>query len=1239
MRVNLGCGDAYLEGWVNVDESPEVKADVHATAFDFVLAHGSEITEMYMGHFLEHLMPHDADAILALLAETLPEGAEVSAVTPDMRAVFAAYDAGEIDNVALNHLYVYSYAQPSHHVWCYDEATLLEAFQRAGFNDIEVIDPLTWPPVFHKTGPDSRWQCGVRATVPSAAAVGAVRRNSAEVLPSGTERLPRQLRQASQGALGCDEDRAAEEAASEEVYMFRSSRTHPLAARFRQLSAAIVPSGGRRRRMANMALRTLRPRRPTPVRLEEQWQESGSPVQSGRISYEQWCQENDASEQTLDRQRHAAVGVVRPLRVKVLVLGGSDSHVRETIHSVIAQSWPQWEATIVRNEPPDPGVMDLDARIGWLPSADDDLRALLDGVNQAIRADDEVDAPAVRPAREFMVCLAGGDRLAPDCLYEVAMAAMRDPLVDLAYWDDDLVDANGVRRDPRFRPSWSPEMLLGVNFVGWSFAMRCSRFVDAGGIRVELEEACLWDLLLRSRITSATSVRVPRVLGHLRSRRDDVTELGSEAVNDFLDSEGLPARAEVGAQCLRLRWSLERWPTVSVIIPSRHNRPMLARCVTSLGKTDYPSFEVMVVDNGEHSEENEAWYDASFPGMDLHVKWWEEAFNYSAVNNVAARCATGEVLVFLNDDTEVLDGGWLRELVGWAEQSEIGAVGLQLLDEHGNIQFAGTVVGLGGFADHVFEGMKRGSDTLLGPTSCYRNVLAVTGACMAVRRERFERVGGFDERFALCGSDVALGLDLAVAGFRNLCSPFAPLRHLESATRGRGVPPEDLSTMYWRYRPWLFGGDPYFSPNVALTAWKPELKKASDRSVEQLMSGPLQRQISTVHERSDAQGPLQWARSCVAGRRDVRSVKALHRANAGAFDPEVVNWFIPDLEDPFAGSINTALRIADHVARNNGVQNRFVVCGPGPERYIRAGIATPFPALAASPIVFHDGSARAFVPPSDVSIATDWVTAYRVAHFADTRRKFYLIQDFEPSHYSTGTMYALAEESYRLGLYGLCRTDLIRRIYTEEYGGTARAFAPAFDPGVFHADGRADPSPEAPVTVFAHAGTAERSCWALAGVALEDLKRRLGDRVRIVTAGWSPALDGVNLEGVVNHLGPLDHRATGKLFRSCDVGLALSVAKHPSHLPLELIACGVPVVAFDRPNAHWLLRDGENSLLTGATSDAVVDALERLVVDPALRARLARNGLADVAAHHSSWEKSLAAVYGFLRDPEGGAEG
>ncbi len=1007
----------------------------------------------------------------------------------------------------------------------------------------------------------------------------------------------------------------------------------------RRLPGVLLPRGSWQRRMGGLAGAAVNEARSASVRLKEHWNHQRPEGGLRPPAYGEWCAEHDVSPHTLARQGEAARKAHEPMQFRVVVLDGHDGDLTSTLESLQRQSWAHWEATVVspRGSGVEFGVSD--SRVSAWEVACRDLRSQLGQLSAALSGQQREGSEDPGAARAFVLFLASGDLLAPDCLYEVATAAARDPLIDLVYWDDDLIQRSRSRRAPRFRPSWSPEMLLGANFVGRSFAMRLSRFHAAGGVRPDLGEAGIWDLLLRSDLDGTSAFRLSRVLGHLARRHDEITVDGVRAVSERLASLGVPGRAEAAGAVVRVRWALDPWPAVSVVIPTRHNRPLLGRCLKSIAATDYPALEIVVIDNGERTADNEAWYQDQFTGLDLRVEWWDTPFNYSAVNNHGAREATGEVLVFLNDDTEVLSPDWLKELVGWAQQPGIGTAGLQLLDAEGRIQFAGTIIGLGGFADHVFQGMEPGSDSLLGPTGWYRNVLAVTGACMAVRRDLFESVGGFDERFALCGSDVALGLDLRLSGLRSVCSPFSPLRHLESATRGDEIPPDDFFMSYWRYQAWLFGGDPYFSDSLSLTHREPTLRRRTDPRAPELISGPLQRSFQVFRQRSDAQEAVGYARDCRASSRDVAANRALHELNRAPFEPETVNWFIPELDSPFYGGINTAFRIADHLAREHGVANRFVVWGRGPERFVRSAIKAAFPAIADSPIVFHDTwlpESFAAIPDADVSIATLWLTAYQLTRFQGTRRKFYLIQDFEPVFYPAGTMYALAEETYRLGLYGLCNTEVLQRVYEGEYGGRGHHFTPALDPTVFHAEGRRDSPADEPVTVFVYARAGHwRNCWELASVALQELKARLGDRVRIVAAGSWAAPEGRDLDSVVNHLGLLDYRATGPLYRTCDIGLALTVSKHPSYLPLELMACGVPVVAFDSPNFSWLLRNEENCLLVERTVDGVADALDRLVVDTGLRRRLARQGLADISADHSSWDKALAGVYRFLCDPEG----
>jgi GT2 family glycosyltransferase/glycosyltransferase involved in cell wall biosynthesis/predicted SAM-dependent methyltransferase len=1314
LKVNLGSGQAYLDGWVNVDPSRDVHADIHLDAAEFVRQYGPQIEQVYLGHVLEHLMPGDALVLLRLLNERLPRGAVVSAVSPDMAAIWDAYRSGEIDNYQLNASFIYSYVQPSHHVWCYDQTALLALFANAGFTDPEPIDPHSWEPVFHKEGIESRWQTGVKASAlgtriadlggppdlqkltwdeieaevarRSDRSTGPITAN--ELLVRKVELLRQSLGRERTERLSRDDDyqdavRQLDEARAELEHVTgkHAELTKTLKAtgislepdpalihdvtaagtgapagtgpkmlpgnspvtpptpppspdtlpeggargKLRRFAAEKLPEGSSQRELAKVALETYRESREFGRRVKNTWRNRA--VASGKskprsISYRKWLAGHAVGADAARMQRVWAEATPDKVSIQVIVLPGP-GRVQATLDSLLGQSWPYWQAAICTSASEPPPVRD--SRVS---NAAVDTGSVFDAAN----------ATVTNSASDQVVVLRSGDVLRPDCLFTIASAVHQDPLLEVVIWDDDVVGPDGSRTAPRFRPSFSPEMLLGADYIGGACAIRRRAFLAAGGLLERFGRHALWNLLLTLDLDAERASRVSRVLSSTTDRPAPDPALAPLVVQHQLDRRGLDATAELVGQVVRVRWGLAAAPHVSVIIPTRHNRSMLSTCLPSLARTDYPSFDVVIVDNGGQSDANDEWYQQFTPELDLQVKWWTQTpFNYSAVNNAGAELARGEVLVFLNDDTELLDPSWMRELVGWAGQPDIGVAGLQLIGPDDEIQHTGVILGLGGFADHIFEGTKPHEDSIFGRNDWYRNCLAVTGACMAMRRELYDRIGGLDERFILCGSDVALGLDTVLRGYRNVCSPFGTIRHLESATRGSDVPRWDFFMSYWRYNSWLFGGDPYFSPNVSLSSRVPALRTAEEPTPQQRVAIPLGRTFTAFKQSTTESESLMLANICRALPIDVAAVNALHAENAEPFDVRTINWFIPDIDSPFYGGINTAFRIADELARRHGVENRFMVWGQPNEFFVRSALAAAFPALQDSVIEFYADPTPALLqslPQADVSIATLWVTAYAVTHFPNTKRKFYLIQDFEPMFYPASTLYALAEETYSLGLYGLCNTENLHKIYDTEYHGKGMSFMPAVDPSVFHANGRVERADGAPVTLFVYGRPGHwRNCWEMTSLALEELKRRLGDGVRIITAGaWAT---GGGAEMDVKRLGLLDYRATGELYRQCDVGLALTVSKHPSYLPLEMMACGVPVVAFDNPWGYWILDEGVNSLMAKRTVDSLVDRLETMCVQTETRKQMAAAALQTIATGHSDWEKALAPIYPYLCDPEG----
>jgi hypothetical protein len=313
----------------------------------------------------------------------------------------------------------------------------------------------------------------------------------------------------------------------------------------RRAAERLLPKGTNRRKAISFALAALREARSTGARLRHEWTDEKE-VRHPSSRYRAWCRRHDAEPDALGKQQATAASLSRQLTMLVVVNGIEGSgNVLDTLCSLADQSWPYWEATVVG---PVTGFDDLRVRSVEAPATD-----TLTAANAVVSESETA---------EFVLFLNAGDRLAPDCLYHVGTSAIRDPSVDLVFWDDDLISASG-RHDPRFRPSWSPETLLSEDVIGSSFAMRIGRFRAIGGLRPHLKEGSLWDLLLRADICEAHAHRVPRVLSHLVTRT--ASPPGSiELLREHLRRTGRPGSMVDSAGALRVKWELPSWPRVSI---------------------------------------------------------------------------------------------------------------------------------------------------------------------------------------------------------------------------------------------------------------------------------------------------------------------------------------------------------------------------------------------------------------------------------------------------------------------------------------------------------------------------------------------------------------------------------------------------------------------------------------------------------------------------------------------------
>ena len=400
----------------------------------------------------------------------------------------------------------------------------------------------------------------------------------------------------------------------------------------------------------------------------------------------------------------------------------------------------------------------------------------------------------------WILVIAAGDTVSRLAAERLGQAATLSRGARVITCDSDHVDRRGHRVEPRFRSGPCPDRWRTTEDSG-PLLFVAREHVDPSPQLVDAQSA--WTHHLAKQLAGQSSrfhIHVPALLCHCDSSRSrDRARLG-----------------RLGSEDDRRRSGLADEPSVEVIICLRDRPELLRRCMGSLlDVTNYDRLGVTLVDNGSVDSDTLELLQRFGGRTGVKILHDDSAFNFAALNNSAAAKSEADVLVFLNNDTEITDPAWLATLVAYAVDPEVGVVAPLLLYPHGLVQHAGVAVGLHGFAGHPFAGLKPGLETPFGRAEDgIRNWLAVTAACMAVRRDTFEAVEGFDDSFIVTGNDVDLGLRLSARGYRNLSIPYTSVIHDESRSRGRTVPESDIVHSRLRYGEFRTVGDPFYNPNL-----------------------------------------------------------------------------------------------------------------------------------------------------------------------------------------------------------------------------------------------------------------------------------------------------------------------------------------------------------------------------------------------------------------------------------------
>lgn len=557
---------------------------------------------------------------------------------------------------------------------------------------------------------------------------------------------------------------------------------------------------------------------------------------SGReaISYKAWLKRHSPSAGVLRLQREKKFEFAPKISIVVPLYKTPETYLTEMIGSVRNQSYGNWELCLSDGSGEGSPIAhilkkyeEMDERIKVVYNKE--RLQISENTNEALKV----------CTGDYIAFADHDDLLAPNALYECVYLLNREPSTEIIYTDEDKIDMNGKEHFmPHFKSDFNIDMLCSTNYICHLFVVKREIFEKAGMLNPEFDGAQDYDFVLRCVEKSGKIKHIPKILYHWRAHKDSTAEnpesknyafvAGMRAVQAHYDRMGIPAEAGETAYkgIYRSRYKITGNPLISVIIPNKDHTADLEKCISSLEKKNrYQNLEILVVENNSEKEETFAYYkELEQRNPKVKVLFWKEkVFNYPAINNFGAEHASGEYLLFLNNDTEVVNEDCIEELLGYCQRSDVGAVGARLYYDDGTIQHAGVIVGLGGIAGHPFSKAVHEDPGYFGRIIMAQDYSAVTAACMLVKKSVFQQVSGFDEGYAVAFNDVDLCLRIRRAGWLIVYNPYAEMNHYESKSRGYEDTEEkvkrfnsEISLFEKRWRKFLEQGDPYYNPNLTL---------------------------------------------------------------------------------------------------------------------------------------------------------------------------------------------------------------------------------------------------------------------------------------------------------------------------------------------------------------------------------------------------------------------------------------
>lgn len=575
--------------------------------------------------------------------------------------------------------------------------------------------------------------------------------------------------------------------------------------------------------------------------VKEFWVRLHERFEPEEVPYGPWYEQYIPTREELEKQRKKKWNYGPKISIIVPAYKTPEAFLRQLMDSLLAQTYANWELCIANASPEDASMEYVlkeyakkDSRILWKKLEEN--KGIAENTNEAF----------AMATGEFAGLLDHDDLLAPNALYEVAKALETEPDIDVLYTDEDKVRGDEVLEhfQPHLKPDFNIDLLRSNNYICHFFVVRKSLLEKTGGFRREYDGAQDYDFIFRCTQAAGKIHHIPEILYHWRTHQSSTAdnpesklyafEAGKRAIEENLRQNGLIGEVSHTKDYgfYRVKYPVQGEPLVSIIIPNKDAKEDLEKCIRSiLEKSSYTNYEILIVENNSTGEEIFSYYKELSENSRIRLLRWKREFNYSAINNYGAKKAKGDYLLFLNNDTEVISPDWIEEMLGFCQRPDTGIVGARLYFGNNTVQHAGTVIGIGGIAGHMFTDMPRERSGYMHKAAIIQDLSAVTAACMMVKRQVFDEVQGFEEQLSVAFNDVDFCLRVREKQYLVVYDPYVELYHYESKSRGAEDSKEkvrrfqsEIEFMRCRWETLLKKGDPYYNKNLSLVKWNYSLK-------------------------------------------------------------------------------------------------------------------------------------------------------------------------------------------------------------------------------------------------------------------------------------------------------------------------------------------------------------------------------------------------------------------------------